>query len=273
VPLLLDYLTVYGAMLETIDSLMLTIEASSESQLCERVFRHDAPSESRREILSYALQVGILNTVPSNLHPASGNQTLLRGRSDRTFPLEVFLLRHFHTCNEPNHVHRNLYLFLLRALETDSVFVQRDDVWPLYNTHPSSERSVFNSPRMASWLRIYTYIGLVSPERSNVFTVTPTLKLVRMLVRCLGVHGAHLVTAGSVRLPDFVKFVETGFCPMTDRRGRVHRGWVDAITALAALGELELAVVGDAPTVFLGTRAYSHVVFPSALQTVGRESA
>ena len=172
-PLLLDYLTVYGPMLEIIDSLMLRLDTCTEGQLCEQVFLHEASTDSRREVLAYTRQVGILNAVPSAIQPASVNQPLLRGRVDRTLPLELVLLQYFHTCTAPNHVHRDLYTFLLRVMDFDSLVLQRDEVWPSYNKFASLDRNVINSPRMASWLRIYTFIGMVSPERSNIFTLTP----------------------------------------------------------------------------------------------------
>lgn len=270
-PLLLDYLTVYGPMLEIIDSLMLRLDTCTEGQLCEQVFLQEASIESRREVLAYARQVGILNGVPSDIQPASVDRPLLRGRVDRTLPLELVLLQHFHTCTEPNHVHRDLYTFLLRVMDFDSLVLQRDEVWPSYNKFSSLDRNVINSPRMASWLRIYTFIGMVSPERSNIFTLTPSVKLVRLLVRQLRTQGAQLVVNGQVRLTDLVAYIEDGFCPMTDRRGRVHRGWVDALSALVVLGEIELSVIGDAPTITMGIHVYSHMSFLNALETPERD--
>jgi len=97
------------------------------------------------------------------------------------------------------------------------------------------------------------------------------MKLVRLLVHQLRTQGAQLVVNGQVRLTDLVAYIEDGFCPMTDRRGRVHPGWVDALSALVVLGEIELSVIGDAPTIIMGMHVYSHMAFLNALETPERD--
>ena len=99
------------------------------------------------------------------------------------------------------------------------------------------------------------------PERSNSFVLSPSLSLVRkLLVFALRSREGHH-SSSCFSLVALISIIDTTYVSMLDHRRQMFIGWANAMLALQAIGELTVSVIGDAPILFMHSRAISHVTF------------
>lgn len=248
--LLLDYLTVHGPLIET--SCKLLRQKAYRSDEFQRCIH---PSHQESELLPFLLDSGLVESTRGGI------------RLSRTYrpdwSPQLNLMRLLHGRSDVNRTFRFIWEALLYRPEWADRLLNRDDLWPTVNqTRPEgASLPVLNSNRMASWLRIASWIGLVQPERSNTVVLLPTFSLLAELL------DATLPRDGEVSLEAWTADVEAQFCRITSELGELHPGFASALSILEAVGQVRLYQYSDAKVMCVGTKRASH------LQWKGRMSA
>lgn len=251
-PLLLDRLTVYGEMLDVVAAVLRDSGPTEIGSLWPRLFPLGSSEEPRRELLAYLHDLAIISPVPAS----PGHLQLDRGLADGR-DLRLHILANLRQSADENSVITDLYRFLITDESYAGRLLDRDQIWPLYNRYQQASGSttaMLNSPKMASWLRLTSFLGLVRPERSNTFVISPSFALLRAILR-------DILDTDHASLPAAVNQIEATYCSVLLRPGRLHPGWSDALQILETQGEISLATLGDAGSLAVGQRQLSHIRF------------
>jgi hypothetical protein len=248
--LLLDKLTVYGEMLPVVVALLSPGDYVRAAEIRARLLPAASGSDSERELLAYLAELGLVR-LGDNGQVSLGTETV-------PVDLRLAILERLSRAHDENAVILDVYRFLLGEETFAGRVLERDQIWPLYNRQrlaTADHEVMLNSPKMASWLRLMSYLGLVRPERSNSFVLAPSLHLARELLAA----GAGGVSGDALNLARLIVTIEERFCPVTCRPGRLHPGFADALELLELLEEVELSVLGDAEAALVNGRRVSQL--------------
>ncbi|MFN8515600.1 MAG: hypothetical protein U0841_24060 [Chloroflexia bacterium] len=235
-PLLLDRLSVYGEMLAIASEVLVEREVLPLDQFRALLFPRRENETLERELLADLGDLGIAAVDEHSLRRA-----LAPDRATGA-ALRLHVLATLRAFEDENAVILDLYRFLLEDGSFGRRVLDRDAIWPRFNRHCAAigiggQSVILNSLKMASWLRLMTFVGLVRPERSNTFILAPKLDLLRAMLRSIvGLGGDNLSS-----------------------RRRAHRGASPAHAALGLApprvcrrpgasngGEIGLTTIGDA---------------------------
>jgi hypothetical protein len=248
-PLLLDRLSVYGEMLEVASHMLAARASMTRDEFRALVLPARENETLESELVAYLRELGIAEIEEHTLRRA------LTPRLATGDALRLHVLATLRAVEDENAVILDLYRFLLEDEASGQRVLDRDAVWPRYNQHREplgGQAVVMNSPKMASWLRLMTFVGLVRPERSNAFILSPGLDLLRaMLQREVGPDGDGLAAV--------IARLEARFCPLLQFPGALHPGHADAFALLERRGEITLTAVGDADGVLMRDRRVTHI--------------
>jgi hypothetical protein len=240
--LLLDCLTVNGAMID------IGCRLLRQRPLQPEEFHHHVhPEQENPELLPLLLDSGIAESTRNGIR-------LSRAYRPDWSP-RLNLLRLLHSKQDTNLVFRFVWDTLLDRPEWANRMVNRDDLWPVINQlYPEGAAlPPLNSNRMASWLRLASWIGLVQPERSNTVTLIPTLGLLSEL------FAATLTPRREVPLGAWVADVESQFCRITRGLCEMHPGIASAMGILEETGQIHLSLYSDEQVLQVGDRRASHI--------------
>jgi hypothetical protein len=249
---LLDRLTLHGEALAIALSVLQDQGPMPWAELVNALMPSGSSAEAERELRATLWDLGLVEEVQGELSAPLVPSTA----ADR--PLQLLLLHRLNRLAEPGAPLLAVYHWLLSQSDFDRRVLNRDEVWPLYNQSRMSDEEhavALNTPKMASWLRLASYIGLVIPQRSNTFVLQPTLSLVEAFID----SAIHEFGRTELSMSDAIAWWESNFCPIQSRPGCVHAGYSDALLLLESHGRLRLQHVGDAQSVTLDRRTVSHL--------------
>jgi len=258
-PLLLDRLSVYGEMLAIASEVLVEREVLPLDQFRALLFPRRENETLERELLADLGDLGIAAVDEHSLRRALAPERATGAA------LRLHVLATLRAFEDENAVILDLYRFLLEDGSFGRRVLDRDAVWPRYNQHRAAlggQSVILNSPKMASWLRLMTFVGLVRPERSNTFILAPKLDLLSAMLR-------SIVGPGSDNLAAVVARIEARFCPLTQRSGLLHPGYADALALLERRGEIGLTTIGDADGVLLHDRRVTHIALAASASAPG----
>lgn len=240
--LLLDALTVHGPAIEVGCSLLRQQPLNPED-----FQRYIHPGQPEAELLPFLLESGLAE-------PGRGGVRLSRAYRLDWSP-KLNLLRLLHSKRDLNHTFRFIWETLLERPEWAGQPINRDELWPVLNQlHPEgASLPSLNSNRMASWLRLASWIGLVQPERSNTIILLPSLSFVAELL------ASTLIAHRETPLANWVADVEAQFCRITTGPDELHIGVGRALLMLEATGKVGLSLCSDAQVIQTGTRRVSQL--------------
>lgn len=236
---LLDRITVQGVAVSI--SLQLMAEGPISPEEFASAVNPLDPAAPHSELLPFLVESGLARLEGGRLTPSQ-----LGGLVDE----RLLLLRLLHERIDQNRLFRRVWEELITSEDAIGL-IQRDQVWPVLQRRVGAELPRLNSNRMAQWMRLAAYIGLIQPERSNQFLLLPTERWLLSLLR------ATLPTQAELPVADWVTLVEEQYCKITRRPGVLH----SAIAALLLLFEsdqqIKLAYVSDERFVQVGGRQVS----------------
>lgn len=246
---ILDRLTLHGETIAIACTLLGDGRAATWPELRTRLTPFGGSDEAARELEATLRELNMV--VVADTHSALSPQPAI-GQD-----LALWMLGQLRSASGPDAAIMDLYGWLLGEEQLAGRVLERDEVWPLYNqARGGGAPLVINTPKMASWLRLMSFVGLIRPERSNSFVLVPSLELTRAL---LADAVAALKLNDLAALPDLVGWIEARYCPLQQHPGRLHPGFADALVVLELLGDLELVMLGDARALFAGRRQLSHL--------------
>jgi hypothetical protein len=258
--LLLDRLSVYG---EAVAIALSTIgeRAIPEHTLRTSMWPFAEGHEPVRDLMLYLRELGLIE--------ADERGGSIRATIDPTEDdLRLRILAWLRAARDENGVILDLYDWLLREGDLSGRVLERDEVWPLYNQARQRRAGheavgvVMNSPKMGSWLRLMTYVGLARPERSNTFVLAPAPETFRRLLAT----ASKALGGGDLSLVATLAWIERSYCPVLSRPDCLQRGFADALELLELLGEVRLGVLGDAAAVHVNRRQVSQIALTSAME-------
>lgn len=240
--LLLDCLTVQGPMIDISCGLLRQKPLRSE-EFHERIH----PLQQEAELLPFLLDSGLAESTRGGIR---------LGRSYRPdWSARLNLIRLLHGRRDSNYVFRFVWEALLERTEWAGQLINRDDVWPLLNQlqPEGATLPILNSNRMASWLRLASWVGLVQPERSNTIMLVPSHSFLSELLT------ATLSPCQDTPISAWVADAEAQFCRITQAPGAIHQGVASALAIFEATGQLHLSLCSDEDVFQVGPRRASHV--------------
>lgn len=169
---------------------------------------------------------------------------------------QLNLLALLHARTDTNYAFRFVWEAVLDRGDWANRFLNRDDLWPVVNQVPVPGASLpqLNSNRMASWMRIASWIGLIQPERSNTFLLVPTTALVREIL------ASTVPVDTPTALNTWVAAVEAQFCRITTAPGVLHTGVASVLGVLSRSGEVGFTTFSDEQQYYVGTAPVTHLV-------------
>ena len=243
--LLLDRISVYGPMVEVACSVLSERPIATEelrSLMCP-----GQEEDTAAELMPFLLDSGLVERARGRLRLASAY--------NQRWSAQINLLALLHGRADVNYAFRFIWEELLDRAEWAGTFLDRDSVWPVINQVPVPGASLphLNANRMASWMRLASWIGLIQPERSNSFVLLPTAELLLSLL------NATLTVDDESSMIDWVSSVESQFCRVTTNPGTLHPGFSSALSILAARGCLEFTTYSDEHLYQIGPSRVTHI--------------
>lgn len=242
--LLLDRLSVHGPMV-SIGCNVIRHHRSGSDEFHWLV----CPRQAESELLPFLLDSGLVENTRHGLR-------LSRAYRPDWSP-QLNLLRLLHGRTDINFAFRFIWESLLTRPEWGNRFLNRDDLWPVLNQVQPGAANLpsLNQNRMASWLRIASWIGLVQPERSNTFCLLPNQRLLIDLV-------SSTITGGEeVSIARWVEDIESQFCRVTTETGNLHPGFASTLDLLEQNGQLDLKTYSDERLYLVGNQRVSHLLW------------
>jgi hypothetical protein len=237
--LLLDRITVQGAALSI--CMALLADGPMKAEELSEAISPGTPGAGMGELLPFLVESGLAR--------ASGEELGLLVAAHAEADQRLVLLRLLHGRLDQNRLFRRVWEELLE--EDGSSMIQRDQIWPQVQRRIGEELPRLNSNRMAQWMRLASYIGLIQPERSNQFLLVPTE---RWLLSLLNVT---LPKAKEMAMAEWVTLVEERYCRITRRPGQLHPSIASVVSLFADDGTLSLSYLSDERAVRVGDRLVS----------------
>jgi hypothetical protein len=203
--------------------------------------------ETAAELIPFLLDSGLVERFRGRIRLAPSYNPAWRP--------QLNLLALLHGRTDTNYAFRFIWEAVLDRPDWANRIVNRDDVWPIVNQVPIPGASLpqLNANRMASWMRIASWLGLIQPERSNSFMLLPTTELVRSLLALTVPYETETSVFG------WVSAVEAQFCRVSSVPGSLHPGFASVLGVLALKSEVQLTTYSDEQLYQVGPVRASHL--------------